>query len=335
MKAKFWITLILIALMVLPACQTAAATRQSVAPSFSPAATAAPALPATAGGARAASEAAQPADVTQMVIKNADLSIVVEDPAAGMAAISKMASDMGGYVVTSRLFKTRTESGIEVPQANITIRIPAEKLDDGLAKIRALTKDPAKDIRSENVTGKDVTGDYIDLQSRLTNLENTEKQLQKIQESATKTDDVLAVFNRITEIRQEIEQIKGQMKYYREAAALSSVAVTLVSKESVAPLSIGGWEPVGIARDALQALINVGKALVEILIWLVIFFAPLGLVLYFPGRWLWKRFRRWQQAHPKAAPPVYPPMAYPNQASQYPPAAQPPYTPPPQTPPQA
>ena len=83
-------------------------------------------------------------------------------------------------------FKTTAENGVEVPQATVAVRVPAERLDEALALIRKLTNDPAQDIRSENVTGDDITSDYVDLQSQLTNLQNTEIQLQRIQDFATK-----------------------------------------------------------------------------------------------------------------------------------------------------
>jgi hypothetical protein len=232
------------------------------------------------------------AEITRMVIKNADLIIVVEDPASAMATITEMAGKLGGYVVSSKSYKTHSTSGIEVPEANIIIRVTSDKLNESIAQIKGLTKNPTQDVTSENVTGKDVTSDYIDLKSQLANLESTEKNLLKIQDSATKTEDVLNVFNQLTQIRRQIEQIKGQMKYIEESAALSEINVQLLSKAGIAPISVAGWEPVGVARDAFQALIDVGKFLVELVIWLVILFLPLGLVFYFPVRWLWRLIKK-------------------------------------------
>jgi hypothetical protein len=338
MKSKTALIGLVLFALILAACARAPAATPAPSANYAPSGgrdiASAPALePGTASEAysnKAADSdlvAQQPAAVNRLVIKNADLIIVVTDPAVGMTAILDMANEMGGYVVSSKSFKTRSENGIEVPQANITVRIPSEKLDDALVKVKKLTQDPAKDVRTENITGKDVTADYVDLSSRLTNLQNTEKSLQKIQDSATKTDDVLAVFNRLSEVRQQIEQIKGQMKYYEESAALSSVSVQLLSKEGVAPLTVGGWEPAGIVRDAFQALIDIGKGLVEILIWLVIVFVPLGLIFFFPIRWLIRVIRKnmANKPVPMAATPYYsmPPMdQQPPQSGPYEPPSQ-------------
>jgi hypothetical protein len=338
MKSKTALFILVILVLILSACATAGTS--------APSSVSAPPLavaPVPAGdsatdnfnSSKAGNEsgvAQQPAAVNRLVIKNADLIIVVADPSASMTAILNMANEMGGYVVTSKSYKTRSENGIEVPQATISVRVPSEKLDDALATIKKLTQDPTKDVRSENISGKDVTADYVDLSSRLINLQNTEKKLQQIQDSATKTEDVLAVFNKLTDVRQQIETIKGQMKYFEESAALSAISVQILSKEGITPLTVAGWEPVGIVRDAFQTLIDIGKGLVEVLIWLAIVFLPLGLVFYFPGRWLYRKIRKnmanrptqvqYGSMPPYAMPPMAP-MEPPQQPGPFEPPSQP------------
>ena len=122
---------------------------------------------------------------------------------------------------------------------SISIRIPAEELNQVLETIKAETTQP---LLSQNIDSQDVTADYVDLSSRLTNLEAAEVQLQRIMDEAVKTEDVLAVYSRLTDIRQQIEVIKGQMKYYEESAHLSMVSVELVADEAAQPLTIGGWQ---------------------------------------------------------------------------------------------
>ncbi len=224
----------------------------------------------------------------RMVIKNASLSIVVEEPGASIEAISKLASDLGGFVVSSNLYRTQTANGLEVPQANITIRVPAETLDQALADI----KSGAGQILSENVSGQDVTQEYTDLESRLRNLERAEVQLTEIMEQAWETEDVLVVYNRLVEVQEQIELIKGQMKYYEQSAALSAISINIQANEAVQPLKIGNWQPVGVAKRALQALINTLKFLADMLIWIVLYILPVALILFFPVRWLWRWLKK-------------------------------------------
>ena len=220
--------------------------------------------------------------IERVVIKNADITIVVDDPAISMKEIISMTNNYGGFVVNSHLYKSYTENGIEVPEANMTIRVPAEFLDDALDKIKSLVMDKDSDILNESISGEDVTKEYTDLNSRLKNLEQAEIKLNEIMDSATETEDVLSVYNQLKAVGEEIEVIKGQIKYYEEAAALSAIYIQIRSSESIQPITIGKWQPVGVARDALQALINVLKFLVNAFIWIIILLLPVLIILAIP-----------------------------------------------------
>jgi hypothetical protein len=299
-KTLVWI-IVLGLLGLLSACAPAATS--TPAPSaFGAGATRAPEPTRAPAATKAPGQTSAATTTPRLVIKNADLTIVVPDSKTAMVAIANIANEMGGYVVTAKSYQT-THNGVEVSQGDISLRVDAQRLDEALGAIRALVKDPGKDVTSENISGQDVTADYVDLNSRLGNLESTEKQLQRIQEAADKTEDVLTVFNKLSEVRQQIEQIKGKMKYYEEASALSSINVSVVTKVEIAPVTVSGWQPAGTLRNAFQSLINLGQGLVDLLIWLVVVFLPLGLVIYFPGRWL---FRLYRKSNPK---PVSPPPA--------------------------
>ena len=248
-------------------------------------------------------------DVERLVIKNASSTIVVDDPAASMDTIARMADEMGGFVVTANLYHNQLEGGIEVPGASITVRVPAENFDTALKRIRA---ESDREPLTENINSQDVTGEYTDLQSRLRNLEAAEAQLTEIMESATKTEDVLSVYNELVRVREQIEVIKGQIKYYEQSAALSAISVELLANESVQPLTVGGWEPQGVAKQAVQALINTLKTLANMVIWLIIYVAPVLLALFIIFGLpilllvLWIRSRRRRRLARQMPPPPAP-----------------------------
>lgn len=270
-----------------------------------PAATAVPAQP-PASTSNGGADTTLPAEATmvpgstdnqtdapqRLVIKNASLEIVVDSPDQAVRTISELAQAMGGFVVNSSSYKVNGPSGTEVPQAKITVRVPAQRLDEALKGIHALVKNAVTDISNENITGQDVTDSYVDLNSRLINLQAAEKQLQQILQTQTKTDDALAVFRELTNIRQQIETTQGKMKFYEQSSSLSSIDVEILATDSIAPIAIGGWEPVGIMRDAVQSLVEAGKFLATVLIWGIIFILPVGLVIFFPIRFLHKKLSK-------------------------------------------
>lgn len=111
-----------------------------------------------------------------------------------------------------------------------------------------------------------MTEQYTDLQSRLRNPEATGAQLQKIMERADKTEDVLAVYNQLSQTRGEIEQVKGRIQYLERSAALSSITVDLIPDSLAQPIAVGGWRPTGTARSAIEALVRTLQGLADVAI---------------------------------------------------------------------
>lgn len=215
----------------------------------------------------------------RIVIKNANLEIVVNAPDESMETIGRMAEEMGGFVVSANLYMAQLSDGQEVPRASITIRVPADRLDEALTKIES---ESDRLPLTKNIQSQDITRDYTDLQSRLKNLEATEAQLMEIMASANKTEDVLNVFDQLTRVREQIEVIKGQIKYYEESARLSAISVELIPNEVIQPITIGGWQPVGVIKDAIQSLIIALQGLFYVVIRIILYILPIMLIIVLP-----------------------------------------------------
>ena len=248
----------------------------------------------SAGEFNIAYEESAVAATERLVIQNVDMSIVVVDPKMRMDEIADLAVRMGGFVVSSNLYQsTYGPNNIEVPEGNITIRVPTEELDDVLA----LIKEDIVEVTYENRSGQDVTNQYVDSKSRLAAKEEAEKNLLKIMDTAENAEDVLAIYMQVQNIQTEIEVLKGQIKYYEESAALSAISIRLVAEETVKPIEIGGWKLQGTANDAVQDLIIFTQGFTQFLIrfflnylWRILL---IGLLLYgffISGRAVYNRF---------------------------------------------
>ncbi|MBC7814848.1 MAG: DUF4349 domain-containing protein [Burkholderiales bacterium] len=227
----------------------------------------------------------------RIVLKNATLTVKVADPEAQSVAISLMAEDMGGWVVTSNSYQTTLTSGEAVTNASVTVRVPAEHLNEALD----IVKSDAIEVQSENISGQDVTQDYIDISSRLNNLEAAEEQLQEILDTARTAQDVLAVFNELTRIRGDIEVVRGRIQYYDEASSYSSLTVTLWP-DVAASAQLQGWQPTNTVESAFVALVNVLQGAVDVAIFLVVFGLPLLLVVGIPLWLIIRTYRRRRRA---------------------------------------
>jgi hypothetical protein len=236
-------------------------------------------------------------DVDRLVIQTAALSMVVNDPVAKAATIRQMAEGMGGYLVSSYIYKSSYGDGLTADNASISVRVPSERLQEALEQVKA----DAVEVRSENISGEDVTAQYVDLESRLRNLQAAERQLTKIMDSAEKTEDVLAVYNQLVSVRGEIEMVRGQMQYYEESAAFSSITAELIPDAAAQPIEIGGWQPQGTVKAAVEALIQGLEWLAEAAIWLAICVLPVAVLIGLPVFLIVRAARRRRDGKARAA----------------------------------
>lgn len=222
--------------------------------------------------------APEAASEARMIVYTVRLSLEVQDADKASNDIATIASQYKGYVAGSNL--TRDAKGRM--RGTVTIRVPAESLDDAQKKIEAI----ALKVLSRNRDSKDVTDQYTDLGARLKNLEATEAELTKllatVRERTGKAEDILAVYNRLTEVRQQIEQIKGQMNVLEKTSTLATMTIDLVPHEEIQVLEPDTWMPNKTVASALKALVQALQAIADLAIWLVLFFLPVGIVLLLP-----------------------------------------------------
>ncbi len=249
------------------------------------------ATPSMAATAAAPSSRTQPQPQERMVIRNATLTITLEDVAGHLDRIRALSVEYGGWVVSSNAQRASAANS-EIASATITIRVPAERFDEVLAIIRT----GVGSVDSETITGEDVTQQYVDLTSQLTNLTAAEEQLQIIMDEADDTQDVLAVYGELVRIRGEIERIRGQMQYYEQSAAFSAINVTLHRTPAPIQADSPTWQPLVTAQNAFVALLQVLQGIIDLFIGFVIFALPLLLVFGVP---LWLIVRRARRSQPK------------------------------------
>ena len=223
----------------------------------------------------------------RMIVRTAQLSLVVKDSEASLGQIKAIVQGLEGYVVDSSMWRQEDQL-----RGTVTVRVPAEALDEALSRFKAL----AVKVESESGNSQDVTEDYSDLGAQLRNLEATETELlellKTVREKTGKAEDILAVHRELTSIRGQIEQLKGRMQYLERTAAMSAVTIELVPDVLAKPISSGGWRPGESLAGALRALLNTLRFLVEAGIWIAIYVLPVLVILSIPVIVIWYVVRR-------------------------------------------
>jgi len=154
----------------------------------------------------------------RMIVRTAEISLVVNDVAIALDQVAVLAENLGGYVVSSTRWEQEERlAGI------ITIRVPAEDFGDAMEALHGL----AVDIAREDTSARDVTEEYVDLSADLKNLEATEEQYLRLMEKAEEVEDMLAIQRELSRTRGEIEQTKGRMQYLEQTSATSLIRVEL------------------------------------------------------------------------------------------------------------
>jgi hypothetical protein len=219
----------------------------------------------------------------RLIIRTADMSIVVTDTDEALARLTKMATDNGGWVVNSSVYQYSETA----KTGNITLRVPAEGFDSALNAISAM----AIEVTNLSTSGQDVTEEFVDLSARLENLEATAVRVRSFLDDTRNVEEALAVNQELSRLEGEIESFKGRIQYLSQSAAFSTISVNITPDELSQPIEVGGWRPTGIARDAIRALVDALQGLGTFAIWLVLYFLPIALIIGIP-LWLVVRFVR-------------------------------------------
>ena len=229
-----------------------------------------------------------PAVQNRKLIRTVDLELAVKDTGAAAARVQEIVAAHGGFVETMNA--QRSES---LMHYEMTLRLPAERLDQALAAIKGL----AVRIDREQLATEDATSRYVDLDAQLSNLKVTEGELRELlaesRERGRKVEDVMAVYRELTGIRGQIEQIQGQLKSIDRLAALSTLRLQLRPDVAAAPIVRGDeWRPVEVIRGSARALLKILQFLVNALIIAVIVILPILLPIWLLLRFLQRRKRQ-------------------------------------------
>jgi hypothetical protein len=230
----------------------------------------------------------------RMIVKNADIKLTVKDTDVAIDRATQIVGDAGGYIVSSRVWY-QDYYGNNLKYAAITIGVPVDEFEKVLSRMRAL----AIKVVDETATGDDVTDQYVDLQSQLTNLEATRARIQDFLKDAKTVDEALRINQELSNIESQIEQIKGRMNYLNDRSAYSTITLNLEPEFPVltptptatpyptaTPIPWNPGETFGQAKNTVTVLY---QGIADFLIWLGVVILPIVLppALILWGIWKW------------------------------------------------
>ncbi len=232
---------------------------------------------APAGGMTAGTPAA-PALQGRKLIRTVNLQVETTEYDRLIEDINRQITDAGGYLEHSDLSGTSLYNPGRGRYANLTVRIPADKLDAFLSQVGE-----ACNITSRSENTQDITLQYSDIESRKKSLTIEQERLWALLEKADTLESVIALEERLSEIRYQLESFESNLRIYDNQVDYSTVYISINEVQvftPTAPDSIGTRIQKGFSRN-LNTAIN---SAVNFFIWLITtlpILIPLVIVLAF------------------------------------------------------
>lgn len=215
------------------------------------------------------------------VVKTASITVELRKGRfdAAYRDASMVASRHGGFVHSSS-----SASANEARSATLVIRVASTQFDRALAELRELGE-----VVGEDISGEDVSAQFVDLEARLRNWEAQEAVLLRLMAEASTIDESVKVQRNLQEVQLEIERIRGQLRLLRDQTDLGTISLTLTEGDPNALYEQKDDRRSTLARawdDAVGGFLAVIAATVVGLGYLI----PLGLLVGL-GWLLWRRLR--------------------------------------------
>ena len=180
--------------------------------------------------------------INQKLIRKVWMDAETEDMTALLSSVEEQIAQLGGYVEGRQIKNGSAYSGVRYRYADLTVRIPAEKLDSFVSGVSK-----ASNITSTRETTEDVTLSYVENESKVVALEAEQTRLLELLAQAKTMDDILKIENRLTNIRSQLEQLKSQLRLYDNLVSYSTVYLNITEVTEYTPITEpeNMWDRIG------------------------------------------------------------------------------------------
>ena len=165
------------------------------------------------------------------LIKTVDLYAETENYDALLAGLDEQIAELGGYVEYQYQYNGSSYSNYdETRNAQLSVRIPVKRLDEFIRKVGEQSNITNKEERVEDVTLR-----YVDLESRKKALVIEQDRLLELLEKAETVEDIIAIEQRLSEVRYELENMESQLRTLNNQIDYSTVNISIQEVRRLTP----------------------------------------------------------------------------------------------------
>lgn len=213
-----------------------------------------------AGGARATAPAKAP---TTHIIRTATLTVQVKDASKALAEARTTTENAGGYVGNESIHRDSEGHGY----TRVVLRVPAAKYEAVLSELEGAGKLLEREAKAE-----DVTGQVVDVESRIKSQRASVARIRELMDQATKLSDVVTLEGELSSRQADLEALLAQQKSLQDRSSMATITLSL-SEKPAGKKAAEDDDP-----GFLDALAGGWNAFVTMLRWLAV---VLGAVLPF------------------------------------------------------
>jgi len=204
------------------------------------------------------------------VITNTNFSLLVKNVSSFIDSAKVKVGEFGGFMVDTQI--NRDE---KAETATLQARIPSTRLEEFSKYIRSLSVK----VVYENIVGNDITDQYVDYEKRIASLESAKTKLEAIIDKAVTAGEILNIQERIFQVQDQIDNLKGQLDYMDKSSTTSLVTMTVSTDELGLPYyPVKTWRPDVIFKQAVRSLLGVLMSVGTLGIWFAVF-SPLVILV--------------------------------------------------------
>ena len=192
-----------------------------------------------------------------------NMSAETEDLDALMEALNGKISGLGGYVEDQDSYNGSMYSSRRYRSASLTVRIPAERVDEFTAEMSGIAN-----VVSTSLSREDITLSYVATESRVKALQTEEARLLELMEQAETMADLLEIESRLTDVRYELENRASQLRLYDNQVDYATIYLSIDEVQEYTPVEEPTvWER--ISGGFVSSVKGVGNGLLDLLVWVL------------------------------------------------------------------
>ncbi|MCC8128209.1 MAG: DUF4349 domain-containing protein [Clostridiales bacterium] len=208
-------------------------------------------------------EPSQPADQNRKLIRTVDLTVETTDFSALLDDLQTSVSDAGGYIENSNISGNSIYDDTSRHYASFTVRIPAQELDNFISHVGN-----QGNITNQSENVEDVTLQYTDIESHKKSLSIEQERLWELMEKADSMDAIIALEERLSEIRYQLESYESRLRTYDNQVDYSTVHINVTEVRVLTP-TIPDSFLTRIQKGFQENLAAVCNSAVNLTVWVI------------------------------------------------------------------